>query len=149
MTASAQQDWIRDPRFGLRRLCPRECAAIQSFPPDWLFEGNMAARYRLIGNAVPPLLAQAIGGNLLEVAARSRSAAPANLDKIAPLPEKRAGHIRYTAREEASNGNSRRQAPSRRSTAAIAGALVDGGRHASVFRQIPSARCRGALRGTP
>ena len=114
VTASAQQDWIRDPGLGLRRLCPRECAAIQSFPPGWTFEGNMAAQYRLIGNAVPPLLAKAIGGKLLEVVQRSQKASAANLDAIMPLPEKLAGHIRYTAREEASNGKSRREAPRRR-----------------------------------
>lgn len=118
VTASAQQDWIRDPVFGLRRLCPRECAAIQSFPPGWKFTGNMAAKYRLIGNAVPPLLASAIGCKLLGVAEQSQRFAAANLDTITPLPEKLAGHIRYTAREEASNGKSRREAPRRRPASA-------------------------------
>ena len=44
--------------------------------------------------------------------------AAANLDTIMPLPEKLAGHIRYTAREEASNGKSRREAPRRRPASA-------------------------------
>ena len=78
----------------------------------------MAAQYRLIGNAVPPLLAQAIGARLLDIAAQSQNAAAAKLDAIVPLPEKLAGHIRYTAREEASNGKSRREAPRRRSASA-------------------------------
>jgi DNA (cytosine-5)-methyltransferase 1 len=49
-----------------RRLTPRECALIQTFPPDYEFviPSNNArffisasAAYKLIGNAVPPLLA--------------------------------------------------------------------------------------------
>ena len=118
VTASAQQDWIRDPVEGLRRLCSRECAAIQSFPPEWKFAGNLAAKYRLIGNAVSPLLAKAIGGKLLDFTEQSQKATAARLDMIVPLPEKLAGHIRYTAREEASNGKSRREAPRRRQTGA-------------------------------
>jgi DNA (cytosine-5)-methyltransferase 1 len=35
VTASGQQDWLRDPELGLRRLCPRERAAIQTFPEEW------------------------------------------------------------------------------------------------------------------
>jgi DNA (cytosine-5)-methyltransferase 1 len=49
-----------------RRLTPRECALIQTFPPDYEFVipsgGNRffispSVAYKLIGNAVPPLLA--------------------------------------------------------------------------------------------
>lgn len=39
-----------------RRLSWRECAAIQTFPPDFEPCGNIAAKYWQIGNAVPPLL---------------------------------------------------------------------------------------------
>jgi DNA (cytosine-5)-methyltransferase 1 len=41
-----------------RRLSYKECAAIQSFPGDWDFDGPLDKKYRQIGNAVPPLLAQ-------------------------------------------------------------------------------------------
>ncbi len=49
-----------------RRLTPRECALIQSFPPDYEFVIptdssrffiSPSSAYKLIGNAVPPLLA--------------------------------------------------------------------------------------------
>ncbi len=43
-----------------RRMSVRELALAQSFPIDFLFEGNNSSAYRQIGNAVPPLLAIAI-----------------------------------------------------------------------------------------
>ena len=43
-----------------RRMSVRELALTQSFPIDFVFEGNNSSAYRQIGNAVPPLLAQAV-----------------------------------------------------------------------------------------
>jgi DNA (cytosine-5)-methyltransferase 1 len=49
-------------RFGTdgetRRLSYRECAAIQTFPADMEFVGDLTSRYRQIGNAVPVALAE-------------------------------------------------------------------------------------------
>jgi len=114
VTASAQQDWIADPNRGLRRLSPRECAAIQSFPPEWRFVGPAVAQYRLIGNAVPPTLARAVGASIIGHITSVAVESGAKMMELLPLPEKLARHVRYTAREEASNGPSRRQAPARR-----------------------------------
>ena len=57
-----------------RRLTPRECALIQTFPPDYPFvsfkEGgkrfkvSQSGAYKVIGNAVPPMLAYNIARRL-------------------------------------------------------------------------------------
>lgn len=44
---------------GLRRVSETEAARLQGFPEGWPFQGTSLARYRQIGNAVPPLLAEA------------------------------------------------------------------------------------------
>lgn len=114
VTASTQQDWVRDPRLGLRRLCPRECAAIQSFPNEWKFIGSQVAQYRLVGNAVPPKLAEALGRSLLAQAVNIADATKHDFCELLPLSDQLTYHVHYTAREEASNGASRRANPSRK-----------------------------------
>ena len=44
-----------------RCLTARECAALQSFPDDFIFEGSKGSQLLQIGNAVPPLLGKAVG----------------------------------------------------------------------------------------
>lgn len=60
--------------LGERRLTPRECALIQTFPPDFRFvmDGpglrlSASGAYKVIGNAVPPILAYNIAKRLEQV----------------------------------------------------------------------------------
>jgi DNA (cytosine-5)-methyltransferase 1 len=46
---------------GMPRLTVEMVARIQGFPPDWVFTGSKTNRYRQIGNAFPPPVAEAIG----------------------------------------------------------------------------------------
>ena len=60
-----------------RRLTPRECALIQTFPPDYPFvfykknskryAVSPSSAYKVIGNAVPPMLAYNIAKRIQEV----------------------------------------------------------------------------------
>ncbi len=50
-----------------RYLTQREAAAIQSFPNSFEFLGPVSSQWRQIGNAVPPILAKAIGKAILKM----------------------------------------------------------------------------------
>ena len=43
------------------RLTIEMVAQLQGFPEDWTFQGKKTARYRQVGNAFPPPVAQAVG----------------------------------------------------------------------------------------
>lgn len=49
-----------------RAITPREAARIQSFPDNYIFYGKKCSVCKQIGNAVPPLLAKAIGQEILK-----------------------------------------------------------------------------------
>ncbi len=51
--------------IGRRRLTVEECACLQDFPDGYPLQGTQTARYRQVGNAVPPTLARVVGLSLV------------------------------------------------------------------------------------
>jgi len=50
-----------------RPLTVREYARIQGFPDNWSFEGSLAQKYRMIGEAVPVELARIIADTIKNI----------------------------------------------------------------------------------
>lgn len=70
-----------DPHWGSfihpfqdRVLSVREAARIQSFPDSYVFLGKMSNQYEQVGNAVPPLLARALGLQISQALQKSENA---------------------------------------------------------------------------
>nr|QCL10440.1 C-5 cytosine-specific DNA methylase family protein [Rhizobium rhizogenes] len=49
-----------------RTISVREAARLQSFPDGFVFSGTMNPSFKQIGNAVPPLMAKALAGRIME-----------------------------------------------------------------------------------
>ena len=60
MIKLGKDEWILPETSEHRKLSAVECALIQTFPPDYIWKGNVSSKYKQIGNAVPCLLAKAI-----------------------------------------------------------------------------------------
>ncbi|MBB6647245.1 DNA cytosine methyltransferase [Halobellus ruber] len=56
----------------------RECAILQSFPDDYVFQGPKSTQLKVVGNAVPPRLANAVAEALAGDLAAMRDAAVAD-----------------------------------------------------------------------
>jgi DNA (cytosine-5)-methyltransferase 1 len=70
---------------GARRLTVLESQIIQTFPPSLIFSGPRSSQYEQVGNAVPPVLARALGVSLLEQMSSSgdqETAEPKQLDLL-------------------------------------------------------------------
>lgn len=57
-------EWIFGEKGKTRRLSWREAAAIQTFPKDMEFAGDLTSVYKQIGNAVPVKLAEAVANSI-------------------------------------------------------------------------------------
>ena len=76
MTKVEKDLWMFDAKTEhlYRRLSVRECARIQSFPDDFIFYYDAVANgYKMVGNAVPVLLAKAIALNIKKQLKRAGS----------------------------------------------------------------------------
>jgi DNA (cytosine-5)-methyltransferase 1 len=56
-----------------RTISVREAARLQSFPDGFRFSGTMNPAFRQIGNAVPPLMALALAGQIMAALEKSNS----------------------------------------------------------------------------
>lgn len=56
-----------------RRMSVRECAIIQTFPDNFIFEGSLGNMYKQIGNAVPVLLGEKVAHSIKEVLTKNYS----------------------------------------------------------------------------
>ena len=65
--APAQKQTERCHPLETRPLTVREYARVQTFPDEWIFEGNLTAQYKQIGNAVPVNLAYALGRSIIRL----------------------------------------------------------------------------------
>jgi DNA (cytosine-5)-methyltransferase 1 len=79
-TITARFDSFTRGKFGHpiehRNITLREGARLQTFPDDFVFEGGQEEIAAQIGNAVPPLLAEALGRSILDAMERRSRGEP-------------------------------------------------------------------------
>jgi DNA (cytosine-5)-methyltransferase 1 len=78
-----------------RSLTPREAARIQSFPDWFQFPVARTHQFRLIGNAVPPLVAEAVGEELRTFLESKSTGADVIPFELAPLPKDEAQAVEW------------------------------------------------------
>lgn len=61
------ENMLRRPDGSVRYFTVRECARIQTFPDNFIFEGTWSETMRQLGNAVPVKLAQRVAGSVCEL----------------------------------------------------------------------------------
>jgi len=83
-----------------RRFTARELATLQGFPTDYEFVGKFSSQHRQIGNAVPPLMAKALGEKILEIYKSpdlDLSEANAKNDELISISKIRMGAFTYSS----------------------------------------------------
>lgn len=72
-----------------RPLALEERLALQGFPPDWKLDGEAREAVKLIGNATPPPLAEAMGSYISQILRSSRSRQTVEHLKVSMTPERK------------------------------------------------------------
>ncbi|WP_338432257.1 DNA cytosine methyltransferase [Clostridium tyrobutyricum] len=67
MVKEGEDKWRFGDNDKTRRLSWQECAAIQTFPHNMNFVGNLTSKYKQIGNAVPVKLAEVIASTVNDI----------------------------------------------------------------------------------
>lgn len=67
MTKLGEDEWKFGENGVTRRLSWQEAAAIQTFPKDMQFFGDLTSKYKQIGNAVPVKLAEVVADSLYSI----------------------------------------------------------------------------------
>ena len=95
ITGGASSEFIHPMENRLLTL--RECARLQTFPDSFVFSGTRAQRAMLIGNAVPPRLAEAIARGLVSDLrkCKSRTDKGALLSFVPALSEGKSPALQY------------------------------------------------------
>ena len=102
VTGSSCQDWIRLEDGTLRRITMKEAAALQGFPPEWVFSGSKTDMFQQIGNAVPTVFGKLLGEVLAKYISGGYLAYPTSNE--INLPQNIAENIRYTKYDGEKNG---------------------------------------------
>lgn len=80
ITSAASREFIHPTEH--RFLTLRECALLQTFPRDYVFCGNQSQVATLIGNAVPPLFAEAVADAVVRTLSQPLGGASAGLEML-------------------------------------------------------------------
>ena len=71
----------------LRSLTPREAARVQTFPDWFQFPVPRTHQYRVIGNAVPPLVGEAVGHAVANLLHSARAITEGNIHNVVIFPK--------------------------------------------------------------
>jgi DNA (cytosine-5)-methyltransferase 1 len=87
----------------LRRLTVEEVRGLQGFPADWRFSGNRAQVFKQIGNAVPTVFGEILGGAIK----RHLQNFPSTKAEKLEIPRSLTGYMEYTKKDHARNESAR------------------------------------------